>query len=373
MRNPFSRKQVEVRQQGALIPLGESKAKGNYVSNIIKKKYYDYYKIDHRKAVCQLDGKASRLVYRWAERVVAKTFKFYTSHEVDGKEIMQDQRKKWIQLNANEILKLGIIPMVRDGFCLLDLNMKQEKIDYKVYGEYESAPVLWARDDKNNIIAYKVQYTPKPRAMGSSAGFLQFLSGPSNMRAISKDFKPKDLIHIEYGVPNDGCGMPLMEACWDSIIKLAGESHQTMLDKRSIPTLHVTEDEYDATHNKAKAMIKMVANSDADTARVWYHKKLADGTISEFPKFAHESPTSSQEYTTRQAGKSVGSGDFGNLSEEWANLCTVTGHSVHYFIGNRAGAVLGSETDQWDDLQQEITNFTLLEPLIRRLWNGLIQ
>lgn len=370
MRNPF-RKQVEVRTQGALIPLGDTRVKGNYISNIIKKKYYDFYKIDHRKAVCQLDGKAARLVYRWAERCVAKTFKFYSSHEVDGEEIMQDQRARWVELNANEIFKLSIISMIRDGFVLLDLNKKEDSIDYKVYGEYECPPILWARDNSNKIIAYKAQYTPQPRAMGSSAGFLQFLSGPNNMKAISKDYLPKDLIHVEYGIPNMGCGMPLIEACWDSLIKLCGESHQNMLDKRSIPTLDVTEDEYSEDNSIVKAMLKNVANSDSDTARVWYHKKLMDGTVSEYPKFAYKSPTSDPDNTARHEGKSVGSGDYGNLSEEWANLCTITGHTVHYFIGNRAGAVVGSETDQWDDIQQEIADFALLEPLIRKILEWL--
>ena len=371
MRNPFKRENKEVRVQGALIPLGDTRVKGNYTSNIIKKKFYDFYKINHRKAVCQLDGKAARLTYRWAERCVAKTFKFYSSHEVDGEEIMQDQRAKWVELNANEIFKLGIIPMVRDGFTLLDLKLKDETIKYNVYGEYECPPILWARDDKNKIIAYKAQYTPQPRAMGSSAGFLQFLSGPNNMKAISKDYTPKQLIHVEYGIPNMGCGMPLIEACWDSLIKLAGESHQNMLDKRSIPTLDVTEDEYSEDNSIVKAMLKNVANSDSDTARVWYHKKLTDGTVSDYPKFAYKSPTSDPDNTARHQGKSVGSGDFGNLSEEWANLCTITGHTIHYFIGNRAGAVVGSETDQDDDVQQEIADFALLEPLIRKIMEWL--
>lgn len=366
MKNPF-RKQREVRVQGAVIPLGDTSTKGSYVADIIKKKLYNYYNIEHRKAVCQLDGKANRLTYKWAQRCVAKTFKFYSSHEVDAQEVMQDQRKRWVELNGNEIFKKSITPMVRDGFVLLELIKKGESLDYNVFGEFESAPVLWTRDVDNKILMYTVQYTPQPRGIGSTASYRQYLSTSESLRAVNRDLTPKELIHVEYGEPNLGCGMPLIEACWDSLIKLCGESHQNMLDKRSIPTLHLTEDEYDSEHNAAKGMLKMVANSDTDTGRVWYHKKDSKGEISEYPKFAYESPTSTPEYNTRNQGKSVGSGDYGNLSEEWANLCTNTGHTVHYFIGNRAGAVVGSETDQWDDIQQEIADFALLEPLIRKM------
>lgn len=375
----FNRKQKEVRIQASLMPMGEdSSRRGAYISNIIKKKYYNYYNINHRVAVCKLDGKAKRLTYKWADRVVAKTFKFYSSHEVDGVEIMQDQRADWVGFNCNEILKKSITPMIRDGFVLLEPSYKKAtesrdaSIDYNVYGEYESNPALWLRDKDGKILAYGVQFTPKPRAMGSSALMLGFSTNDSNFKAIKKTLQPKAVIHVEYGEPNYGLGVPLVEGAWDSIIKLCGESHQDMLDRRSVPTLHLTEDDYDPTEAKAKGMLKMVANSDEDIARVWYHKKNPNTQEwSDYPKFAQESPTSNLQYNSRNTKQGVSSGDYGNLSNEWANLCTVTGHTIHYFIGNRAGAVVGSETDTWDDIQQEIADFGLLEPLIRKILDWL--
>lgn len=374
MKLPFKivKTNKEVRTQGSLVPMGETSRKGNYISNIIKNHFYDYYDINHRVAVCKLDGKAKRLTYIWADRCVAKTFKFYSSHEVDGVEVMQEQRARWIELNCKEIFKKAIVPFNRDGYVLLDLIKKLESIDYNVYGEFECPPKLWTRGPENVILAYKAQYTPKPRAMGTSAPMLEIANPKGdNLRAINRTYSAKELIHIERGEPNDGCGDPLIEAAWDSLIKLCGESHQEMLDRRSIPTLHLTEDDYDEGDNKAKGLLKMVANSDADTARVWYHTINDKREITDYPMFAYESPTTNKNYTQRNEGKGVASGDYGNISNEWANLCTLTGHTIHYFIGNRAGAVVGSETDQWDDIQQEIVDFGLCEIIIRKILNWL--
>ena len=371
MRNPF-RKQTEVRVQGSVIPMGEDTSRrGAYISNVIKKKYYNYYNIDHRVAVCKMDGIAAKLTYKWAERVVAKTFKFYTSHEVDGVEIMQEQRARWVELNCNEILKKSITPMIRDGFVLIEPTKKEDSLDYNVFGEYESSPALWLRDEKGKILAYGIQFTPRPRAMGSSALMLGYATNDSNFKAIKRTIKPKALIHVEYGEPNYGLGSPLLEKGWDSVIKLAGESHQDMLDRRSVPTLHLTEDDYDPTEAKAKGMLKMVANSDADIARVWYHKKLADQSYSEYPKFAQESPTSNPQYNTRNQSPGISTGDFGNVSKEWTRLTTVTGHSINWFMGNRAGATVGSETDKLSDDDQEIIDFGQLEGIIRKLLDWL--
>ncbi|KKL80586.1 hypothetical protein LCGC14_2003260, partial [marine sediment metagenome] len=171
MRNPFrrnvSRKNLTMNRPS------ETVRKGNYISNIIRKKFYDYYNITHRVAVCKLDSKAKKLTYNWAQSCIAKTFKFYSSHEVSGEEVMQEQRARWVELNCNEILAKAIVPHTRDGFCLLNLIKKKESIDYNVYGEFECPPKLWTRDTDNRIIHYKVQYTPKPRAMGTSAPMLE--------------------------------------------------------------------------------------------------------------------------------------------------------------------------------------------------------
>ncbi|MCP4550890.1 MAG: hypothetical protein GY834_02365 [Bacteroidetes bacterium] len=374
MKNPFKRN-AEVRAQGSLIPT-ESKTRGNYISNIIKKKYYDYYNINHRKAVCILDPLiAGKLTYGWAKRVTAKTFKFYSSHEVDGKEVMEDVRKLWTELNCNEILRKAIPPMIMDGFVLLDLMLKgkddEKSLDYEVYGEFESNPNLWARAN-NLIVGYKVQFTPQPRAIGPGlSNFLNFNNRVSNMMNINKDYAPKELIHVEYGEPNWGLGRPLIEHVWDAVIKLCGESHQEMLDRRSIPTLHLTEDDYDSQHNTAKKILKMVANSDEDTARVWYHKINAQGEILEYPKFAHDSPTSNQDLGSRNANKGISAGQYGNINNEWMRLCSGTGYTVHYFIGNTSGAVVGSETDKTADDENEIIHFGLLEKLIRKILDWL--
>ena len=125
------KRNTESRKQGALIPVAENLSqKGNYISQIVKKKLYNYYNLKHRVAVCKLDPLAEKLTYLWADRVIAKTFKFYTSHEVGAVETMQDIRAKWIELNADEILNKAITPMVRDGFALIELLYKNERIDY---------------------------------------------------------------------------------------------------------------------------------------------------------------------------------------------------------------------------------------------------
>lgn len=368
----FKKQNKEVRVQASLMPMGEDNTRrGNYVSNVIKKKFYNYYNIKHRVAVCKIDACGRKLTYGWAERCVAKTFKFYSSHEVDGVEIMQEQRAKWVELNCDEIFKKCIPPMIRDGFVLIEPSMKAESIDYNVYGEYESSPALWQRDKNWNILKYGIQFTPQPRALGTGTLMLAFGNAQSNFSAINKVRTPKQLIHIEYGEPNYGLGSPLIEGAWDSIIKLAGSSHQNMLDKRSIPTLHLTEDDYSEDQAKAKGMLKMVANSDADIARVWYHRKLADMSISEFPKFAYESPTSNPEYSNRNKAEGISTGDFGNIDKEWGRLTTVTGHSINWFMGNRAGATVGSETDKLNDDDQEIIDFGQLEGIIRKLLDWL--
>ena len=370
-RNKATRANVQT-----LIPM-ENRRKGNYISPIIKHRLYDYYNVNHRVAVCKLDGKAERLTYKLMDRFTAKTFKFYSSHEIDGVEIMKEQRARWIELNANEIYHTAGTPFIRDGFVLMELINNGEEgnppIDWNVYGEYESPPILWTRDGDNKIINYKIQFTPQPRAMGTAISMIQHLNSPNdNMKVIGFDLDPQDLIHVERGEPNWGLGHPLIESCWDPLIKLAGESHQEMLDKRSVPTLHLEEEDYDPQQEKAKNMLAMVANSDQDIARVWYHKRNP-GTqeTSDFPKFAYESPTANQEYQVRQSGVGVGSGDFGAMSKEWANLTTTTGHTIHYFIGNRAGAVVGSETDKDDDIEQEIVDFGLTEKIIRKILTWL--
>lgn len=365
------KKNVESRKQGALIPQNENLSqKGNYVSNIVKKKFYNYYNIKHRVAVCKLDPLAEKLTYKWADRCIAKTFKFYTSHEIDGVEIMEDIRAKWIELNCDEILNKCITPMVRDGFSLLQLLYKKETLDYNVFSEFESPVQLWQRDDDNKIIAYGVNYTPKPRAIGSSA--LMLGMGAANLKAVKFTLKPSDVIHTEYGETNLGLGVPLMEGAWDSIMKLHGASHQEMLNNRAIPTLHLTEDDYSEDQEKAKGMLKMVANSDSDIARVWYHKiAKMTGEVSEYPKFALESPTSNPGYSTTNTTDGISTGDFGNIPKEWARFTTVTGHSVNWFMGNRAGATVGSETDKMNDDEQEIVDFKQYEKLIRKILEWL--
>ncbi len=365
------KRNVESRKQGAFVPQAENLSqRGNYISNIVKKKYYNYYNIKHRVAVCKLDGIGNKLTYRAADRCIAKTFKFYTSHEVDGVETMQEQRARWIELNCDEILNKCITSMIRDGFVLLEPLYKNEKIDYNVYSEFEAPIQLWKRDADNKIIAYGINYTPKPRAIGSSALMLGY--GGSNLKAVKKPLSPQDVIHCEYGETNLGLGMPLIEAAWDSIMKLHGASHQEMIDNRTIPTLHLTEDDYDEDESKAKGMLKMVANSDTDIARVWYHKvNKMTGLVSEYPRYAQESPSSNPGYNTRNKADGISTGDFGNIPKEWGRLTTVTGHSVNWFMGNRAGATVGSETDKLNDDEQEIIDFKQFEKLIRKILEWL--
>ena len=370
----FKRKQTEVRKNVQTLSPTEMIKRGNYVSELIKKRLYDYYNIDHRQAVCKVDAVAKRLTYDWADRVTAKTFKFYSSHEVDGVEVMQEQRKKWVEMNCNEIFKSSIVPMVQDGYSLLDLKKEEDSIEYHVYGEYESNPNLWTRVDKNKITQYKVQYTPKPRGVGNTASGQIFVSSNTsvdNMRAINLEYSPDELIHCEYGKPNWGCGVPLIEGAWDSIIKLAIESHQDMLDRRSIPTLEITEADVDAENTKVKELLAMVANSDQDTARVWVHEENAQGEVSEYPKFSMRSATSDNGENARTQTPGISTGDYGNVSKEWARLTTVTGFSVNYFMGNRAGAVVGSETDKASDDEQEIVSFGQLEIVIRKILDWL--
>jgi len=372
MRNPF-RKQTVVKKNVATLSPTETSTKGNYIGRLIQKRYYDFYNINHRVAVCKIDAIASRLTYKWADRATAKTFKFYTSHEVDGEETMEEIRAIWNDLNCNEILKKSITPMVRDGFVLLDLIKKKDAINYNVYGEYESAPVLWTWVGENKISGYKVQYTPHPRGDMKSKQSNVITANPTSvsLKAINKDYNPKELIHIEYGENNFGHGMPLIEGAWDTIIKLAIESNQQMLDKRSIPTLYVDESDVDEGNDKVKALLKMVANSDQDTARVWVRKTDAHGVVSEYPKFAMESPTANADYNARQQTDGISTGDFGNVSKEWGRLTTITGHSINYFMGNRAGATTGSETDKSNDDEQEIIDFGKIEVIIRKILEWL--
>ncbi|KKN25006.1 hypothetical protein LCGC14_0889170 [marine sediment metagenome] len=325
----------------------------------------------------QLDAIAGKLTFGWADLCIGKTFKFYSSHEIDGVEIMQDIRAKWIELNADEIFGNSIPAMVADGFVLLDVHKKMKKevesLEYDIYGEFESPVQLWQRDKDANILMYGINFTPKPRAIGSSALMLGF--GGNNYKAIKKEFTPKQLIHCEFGNNNYGLGIPLLEGTWDSIMKLALSSHQDMLDKRTVPTLHLTTDDYSTDQVKAKGMLKMVANSDADIARVWYHDiDKGTGVVSDYPKFAQESPTSNPQYnSSRNKAEGISTGDFGNVDKEWGRLTTKTGHSINWFMGNRAGAVVGSETDKLNDDEQEIIDFKKVECIIRKLLDKFVQ
>ncbi|GAF70274.1 unnamed protein product, partial [marine sediment metagenome] len=218
------RKNREVKQNVQTLSPMEHIMRGNYVSEVIKKRYYNYYNINHRKAVCQIDAIGKRLTHDWAERATTKTFKYYSSHEVDGVEVMQEQRKQWVEMNCNEIFKGTIAYMVADGFVLFTLDKAKESIKYDVYGEFESSPMLWTREGKNKITNYKVQFTPNPRGVGGSSavgGWVAKGTAIDNMKAINESFLPKEIIHCEYGKPNWGLGMPLIEGAWDSIIKLA--------------------------------------------------------------------------------------------------------------------------------------------------------
>ena len=366
------KKNVEVRSN-ALIPVEHTSKRGNYISNVIRKKYYNYYNINHRVAVCKMDAVAKRLTYIWAMIATTKTFKFYSSHEMNAVEVMEDIRAKWEELNCKEIFRKCIPPMVRDGYVLLELRNKGEALKYDVYGEYESAPTLWARGVKNIIHRYRIQYTPQPRGMGSSAPMLEIaMKGIDNMRMINETRTPKQIIHMEYGEANYGLGSPLIEGAWDSIIKLALVSHQEMIDIRTVPELHLVEDDYDEEGTKAKDMINMVANSDEDTARIWYHEKLANNEISEYPIFQNNPlTTTSSKYGSRNEKPGVSTGDYGNVSAEWTRLCTVTGHTINYFMGNRAGAVVGSETDKLADDEQETIDFSQVEVIIRKILEWL--
>ncbi|KKL52359.1 hypothetical protein LCGC14_2286230, partial [marine sediment metagenome] len=367
----FNRNNIEIRKH-ALIPIAETTKKGSYISKVVKKRYYNFYNINHRVAVCKMDAIAKRLTYVWAAIATAKTFKFYSSHEMDAVEVMEDIRSKWEELNCNEIFRKCITPMVRDGYVLLELEKKGDALKYEVYSEYESPSSLWVRGLNNKILKYRIQFTPKPRAMGSSAPMLQVaVKGVDNMRMVNKNKTPKELIHVEYGETNYGLGMPLIEGAWDSIIKLVGVSHQEMLDRRSVPVLDLTEDDYDEQHTKAKDMLTMVANADEDTARLWYHEKLQNNEISEYPKFSYQSPTSNPTYNQRNEKPGISTGDYGNVSAEWTRLCAVTNHTINYFMGNRAGAVTGSETDKLADDEQETIDFSQVEVIIHKILDWL--
>lgn len=371
----FNRKNKEVRANILSLTPSESSTRGNYVAAPIKKRYFNYYNIDHRKAVCQIDSIAKKLTYIWRDRATAKTFKFYSSHEVDAVEVMQDVRKAWIDMNCMEVLKKCIVPFTRDGYVLLKLDIGEESLDYEVYGEYECPPKQWTRVN-NKIVQYRLQYTPRPRGMGTSASLLGInvdTTGSDELQLVKKTYSAKDIIHIERGEPNMGYGDPLIEGAWDSIMKLMLDSHYDMLTKRLVPQLEVTEDEYSSDEAKTKGMLKMVANSDEDTARVWYKKKDATGAVTEYPRFGYVSGTSTLDSGSNNAGKheGVSTGDYGNISKEWIRLCTITGHTIHYFAGNRAGAVTGSETDTDDDIDQEILDFGLLEPIIKKILEKL--
>lgn len=369
-------KNNEARQNVSTVPMGEQRAKGSYVGYIIRKKLFDYYNVKHRKAVCQLDSVAKRLTYKFGDTATAKTFKFYSSHEVDGHEIMQEQRKRWIELGCDQILKECIVPFERDGYALFVPKRKGEVLEFDVYGEYESPPSQWVRDADNKILLYKVEFVPHPRGFDEKMSVASIIStaisGNENMRAIRKELQPKEVIHLTRGIVNYGCGDPLIEGAWDSIIKLTGDSHYDMLNKRKVPELHLTEDDYSPTEEKARGILKMIANSDEDTARVWYHKKDARGEITEYPKFAYSSASGNViGGTTSEKSEGISTGDYGNIAKEWIRLCTITGHTIHYFAGNRAGAVTGSEADTDQDIEQEIEEFGLLEPVIKKILEWL--
>jgi hypothetical protein len=363
-----------VRSNTKALNPSETLARGAYISPIIQKKFYNYYDINHRVAVCKLDGPGRRLTYGFADTIVAKTWKYYSSHEIDAKEVMIDVRKKLNDLAVPEIVRKAVVPFIRDGYVLLNLQLiKEEMLNYDVFGEYESPPKLWVRDNENKIILYKVQYTPQIRAFGHSTRPLFEVnnSGQPSLRMVNKEFAPKEIIHVERGESNFGGGNPLIEGCWDSIMKLAGESHQEMIDRRTIPTLHLTEDERSDDHAEAQQVLKMVANSNEDTARVWYHKKLPTGEITDYPMFAYESPTSNPNYNTRNQNKGISGGEFGNLNNEWTRLTTATGHTIRYFIGNPAGHLSGAEVDKDQDIVQEIIDFGLCEKIIRKIMEWL--
>lgn len=372
----YYRKNAGGRKNISLTP-SEERKKGNYVDPLVKKKYNDFYNIKHRYGVCKYDPTGKKLTYGFAKKATAKTFKFYSSHEVDGVEVMKDQRARWVELGCNSIFRKAVVPFIRDGFVLLNLrdikkNGVLENVEYDVYGEYECPPTLWSRI-ANKIVLYRVQYTPHPRAFGTSVhtwSGLDVREAGAQLSEVNKTLKPKEVIHIECGEPNWGYGDSQLEGWWDCLVKLRETSHMEMIDRRLVPQLELSGDDYDKEHTRGKALLKMIADSDLDTARLCYKDVLPDGTISELPRFSLKSPSAD---TARTETKGIRAADYGNISSEWGRLCTATGHTIHYFFGNRAGAVTGSETDQEDDIIQEIIDFGMCEVIIRKILDWLAE
>ena len=274
----LSFRKQQSRSNVSLTP-SETRRKGNYVDPLIKKKRFNYYQIKDRYAVCRLDSIAKKLTYAWAQVATAKTFKFYSSHEIDGAEVMQDIRSKWIELNCDAIFRKALIGFERDGFTLLHLRATKDDeelvgVEYDVYSEFEAPPALWLRDEDNKILGYRIQYTPQPRAFETLSSNFAFEGGIAtanvgSVKMVNKFLSSDEVIHVERNEDNLGFGDALIEGAWDSITKLREESHMEMIDRRLVPQLILSEDDYDPDHTKANQLLKMLADSDVDTARIW--------------------------------------------------------------------------------------------------------
>lgn len=347
----------------------ESVIRKNYIDLLMKNRMWDFYDVKHRVAVSEVDPAGKKITKDWAKRATTKTFKFYSSHETDSSEVMEEHRKRWNELGCNAILRKIIKFMTRDGFALFHPHVKGssdniEELDYDVYGEYECPQKLWDRDEKNKIVSYRIQYTPRPRFL---EGYRQGQWRGHDMgkfKQVNEPLLPKECLHFERGEENWGLGDSRLEAAWDPISKLREESHMNMIKTRLVPTMYLTEDDWDDNHTKAKEILTMIYNADMDSARVWYKDKLQDGTVSEYPKFTLESPAHRK---MDEESKSIRMADYGNVNNEWARLCLATGHTIHYFMGNRAGAVVGSEADVDQDIAAEIEEFSLYENVIKKL------
>jgi hypothetical protein len=336
-----------------------------YVDQLIVKQYNNYLNKIHRLECCYSDPILNALTYRWANIATSKDFKFYDTHNVDGREVMQDYREWWQAVGLNEVLK-SVIPLVcRDGHCLLEFYINNNAtVGYEIYGDYECSPKYWKRDKENEIVKYSVKYVPRPIPLAG------FWSGGQGLNAVDKEYYAGELLHLTRADYNLGFGRSRIESVWDAATKLRHGSHADFFRK---DTRFISAVPEGWKKQRVQAFMKTMNDFMSGRNRAFVYKMeqahTPDRTPLELPRFGYQSLSqpSPKPLSQSEAG--------GQLlrDPEWARLLSATGHTENYFLGNQAGALTGSEVDLTRDDRTEIAEFGLYEPIIKAIINWFVK
>lgn len=342
-----------------------------YQDGLVRGKYHDFWDNYSRKEVALNDAVGERVSMGFMKHILQKLPKFVPNDEIKAEYIMDDVRQALEILNIKgKFIMIGTNCVI-NGWCLILWNPVYQdnqllQLTCKIFGREECHTRYWFRSHSprpgmtNKILSYRAIYIPRPLGM-------EAINQTLSEERYELDPTDPNFQHVTRIDGNYGHGFSRMQAIWDAITKLRERSNDEHFIKGIFNEVRYPQS-WKAT-GKARDYVDKVRKANRTrglaTEAVTNPQTGEDTGLPSFQIRPLGQGPQGKDVDTNQASA--------YLDGEWLRLLVNLGYSQGWATGNNAGALEGSEINLTTDDRADVAEFSVLEPIFKKVLEKLTQ